>query len=74
MSTQPSQSKALHSKANRYTAIYPDELYLAPPVCQVRPTVLRPMGAIPMNHVPVKAGSMNPEVCKGKSHLGEIAC
>ena len=36
MSTQPSQSKALHSKANRYTAIYPDELYLAPPVCQVR--------------------------------------
>ena len=36
MSTQPSQSKALHNKANRYTAIYPDELYLAPPVCQVR--------------------------------------
>ena len=36
MSTQPSQSKAIHNKANRYTAIYPDELYLAPPVCQVR--------------------------------------
>ena len=36
MSTQPSQSNAIDNKANRYTAIYPDELYPAPPVCQVR--------------------------------------